>query len=132
VHVVPGLQPGRRQATRDLVGDRGVRGRARAVRPFREDLERFADSGRRDESIDVGLEPREERPSRAEDTDSGRENRERQSGGRKDGDASNLVALRLRLDRQISRIRRLAFVPPNPKEFDRATGSFLSRAVFGV
>ena len=33
---------------------------------------------------------------------------------------------------QTARIRRLAFVPPNPKEFDRATGSFFSRAVFGV
>jgi hypothetical protein len=29
-------------------------------------------------------------------------------------------------------MRRLAFVPPNPNEFDRAMGSFFSRAVFGV
>ena len=95
VHVAPCLQARAPEPARDLVRDRGVRGRARPVRAFREGFERLADPLGRHELVDVGTEPREKRPPRAEDDESGPEDREHRDGGRDDGDASNLVVLRL-------------------------------------
>ena len=89
------FRPALRESARDLVRDRGVRGRARPVRAFREDFERLADPRGRHELVDVGTEPREKGPPRAENDESGHENREHRDGGRDDGDASNLDVLRL-------------------------------------
>jgi len=99
-----------------------LRGSSRAVRDARERFHVSLDPTR----VDERLEPRRAKRQRIATSAC------HKGDGRDHGDASNLVVLRWRLDRQISRMRRLAFVPPNPKEFDRATGSFFSRAVFGV
>ena len=94
-YVAPCFQARTSESARDLVRDGGVRGRTRPVRAFREDFERLADPGGRHELVDVGTVPREKGPPRAEDDESGHENREHRDGGRDDGDASNLVVLRL-------------------------------------
>jgi hypothetical protein len=67
------------------------------MRAFRESFERLADPLGRHEPVDVGTEPREKRPPRAENDEPGPEDREHRDGGRDDGDASNLDALRLAL-----------------------------------
>ena len=97
VHVAPCLQARAGEPARDLLSDGGVRGCAGPVRAFRQDFERLPDLRRRHELVDVGPESREKGPPRAEDDESGPEDREDRDAGRDDGDASNLVVLRLAL-----------------------------------